>query len=183
MKNINTKKGFTIIEVVLVLAIAGLIFLMVFIALPNLQRSQRDTQRRNDYSQLAANIQGYITNNGGDLPKATNTNLAADKYINADGTDPNGLLYNAESADDTSSTYAGKINVKACDANDANGKCNGLEELTSVSNQATPTKVFVVLNANCSGDGANGTVPSHVSSTRSFAVYGQLESGTYCQAQ
>ena len=35
--------GFTIIEVVLVLAIAGLIFLMVFIALPVLQRSQRDT--------------------------------------------------------------------------------------------------------------------------------------------
>ncbi|MBQ3261101.1 type II secretion system protein, partial [Candidatus Saccharibacteria bacterium] len=32
--NINFKKGFTIIEVVLVLAIAGLIFLMVFIALP-----------------------------------------------------------------------------------------------------------------------------------------------------
>ena len=40
------KGGFTIIEVVLVLAIAGLIFLMVFIALPALQRSQRDTERR-----------------------------------------------------------------------------------------------------------------------------------------
>ncbi|MBP6924997.1 type II secretion system protein [Candidatus Saccharibacteria bacterium] len=34
--NNQTKKGFTIIEVVLVLAIAGLIFLMVFIALPAL---------------------------------------------------------------------------------------------------------------------------------------------------
>ena len=40
------KNGFTIIEVVLVLAIAGLIFLMVFIALPALQRSQRDTQKK-----------------------------------------------------------------------------------------------------------------------------------------
>ena len=39
-------EGFTIIEVVLVLAIAGLIFLMVFVALPALQRSQRDTQRK-----------------------------------------------------------------------------------------------------------------------------------------
>lgn len=36
-KNQNsTKKGFTIIEVVLVLAVAGLIFLMVFLALPAL---------------------------------------------------------------------------------------------------------------------------------------------------
>ena len=49
-KNIKTKKGFTIIEVVLVLAIAGLIFLMVFVALPQLQSSQRDTQRRQDMS-------------------------------------------------------------------------------------------------------------------------------------
>ncbi len=32
----DTMSGFTIIEVVLVLAIAGLIFMMVFIALPQL---------------------------------------------------------------------------------------------------------------------------------------------------
>ena len=38
----QNKKGFTIIEVVLVLAIAGLIFLMVFVALPALQRGQRE---------------------------------------------------------------------------------------------------------------------------------------------
>ncbi|PLS80866.1 hypothetical protein CYG49_03830, partial [Candidatus Saccharibacteria bacterium] len=49
----NTKKtskqsGFTIIEVVLVLAIAALIFLIVFLAVPALQRGQRDTQRRSD---------------------------------------------------------------------------------------------------------------------------------------
>jgi len=47
------KRGFTIIEVVLVLAIAGLIFLMVFIALPALQRNQRDTQRKNDMGRLS----------------------------------------------------------------------------------------------------------------------------------
>ena len=64
MKN---KKGFTIIEVVLVLAIAGLIFLMVFLALPTLQRSQRDTLRkqqanliRDVYSRKYANNKGRI---------------------------------------------------------------------------------------------------------------------------
>lgn len=36
--NLQTKSAFTIIEVVLVLAIAGLIFLMVFIALPALPK-------------------------------------------------------------------------------------------------------------------------------------------------
>ena len=50
--NNQTNKGFTIIEVVLVLAIAGLIFLMVFIALPALQRNQRDTQRKTSLNNL-----------------------------------------------------------------------------------------------------------------------------------
>ena len=55
----TNKKGFTIIEVVLVLAIAGLIFLMVFLALPALQRSQRDTARKNDMSRLVAALNDY----------------------------------------------------------------------------------------------------------------------------
>lgn len=70
-KQYNTKaKGFTIIEVVLVLAIAGLIFLMVFIALPALQRGQRDTQRRDDLSRALSQITAYQTNNKGSLPSA-----------------------------------------------------------------------------------------------------------------
>lgn len=64
----NNAKGFTIIEVVLVLAIAGLIFLMVFIALPALQRSQRDTQRRDDVSRIATQINNFQTANRGAIP-------------------------------------------------------------------------------------------------------------------
>ena len=64
----QAKKGFTIIEVVLVLAIAGLIFLMVFVALPALQRNQRDTQRRDDVSRVVSQLQNYSTNNRGSLP-------------------------------------------------------------------------------------------------------------------
>ena len=63
MKKQNNKQGFTIIEVVLVLAIAGLIFLMVFVALPSLQRSQRDTQRRNDMARVDTALTQYQTNN------------------------------------------------------------------------------------------------------------------------
>ena len=58
----QTRKGFTIIEVVLVLAIAGIIFLMVFIALPTLQRNQRDTQRKNDLSRLKTALDSYKSN-------------------------------------------------------------------------------------------------------------------------
>jgi prepilin-type N-terminal cleavage/methylation domain-containing protein len=64
----HLKKGFTIIEVVLVLAIAGLIFLMVFLALPALQRAQRDTQRKEDISRFMTAVTHYEANNRGAIP-------------------------------------------------------------------------------------------------------------------
>ena len=64
----KNKKGFTIIEVVLVLAIAGLIFLMVFIALPALQRSQRNTRRRQDMARILSAFTEYQSNNNGKMP-------------------------------------------------------------------------------------------------------------------
>ena len=64
-------KGFTIIEVVLVLAIAGLIFLMVFIALPALQRSQRDSARKSEVGTVASAITSYQSNNRNGIPTAT----------------------------------------------------------------------------------------------------------------
>ena len=59
----NKYKGFTIIEVVLVLAIAGLIFLMIFVALPALQRSVRNNQRKKDAQRVYAAIMEYYGNN------------------------------------------------------------------------------------------------------------------------
>jgi prepilin-type N-terminal cleavage/methylation domain-containing protein len=69
MKRTNaSRKGFTIIEVVLVLAVAGLIFLMVFIALPALQRSQRNTRRRQDMARILSAFDDYAANNNGRMP-------------------------------------------------------------------------------------------------------------------
>lgn len=77
----NKEKGFTIIEVVLVLAIAGLIFLMVFIALPALQRSQRDTQRRDDLSRFQSQLTNYATNNRGKLPTQNSLDSFVSGYL------------------------------------------------------------------------------------------------------
>ena len=65
MKKHKLYEGFTIIEVVLVLAIAGLIFLMVFLALPALQRSQRDTQRKQDVAMVVTTLHNWKANNKG----------------------------------------------------------------------------------------------------------------------
>ncbi len=70
-KHVGTnKKGFTIIEVVLVLAIAGLIFLIVFLAVPALQRARRDTQRKNDVGRFLAQLEQYASNNNGTYPSS-----------------------------------------------------------------------------------------------------------------
>ena len=63
IKNQNPKSGFTIIEVTLVLGIAGLIFMMVFFVLPVLQRNQRDAQRKNDAAIILSSVRQWKTNN------------------------------------------------------------------------------------------------------------------------
>lgn len=62
------QEGFTIIEVLIVLAIAGLIVLIVFLAVPALQRNSRNTQRKNDVSAVLGAISEYVSNNSGGLP-------------------------------------------------------------------------------------------------------------------
>lgn len=76
----KAKPGFTIIEVVLVLAIAGLIFLMVFVALPALNSSQRDTQRKNDVAILAAAVRDYMKYNRGKTPPDSGSEAAGDIF-------------------------------------------------------------------------------------------------------
>ena len=55
-KQLN-RGGFTLIEVVLVLAIGGLIFLLAFIAFQQVSTNRRDTQRRNDAGRVLAEVQ------------------------------------------------------------------------------------------------------------------------------
>ena len=69
-------KGFTIIEVLIVLAIAGLIMLIVFLAVPALQRNSRNTQRSNDAARGAGAINECLTNNNGNLAVCNNSGAA-----------------------------------------------------------------------------------------------------------
>jgi prepilin-type N-terminal cleavage/methylation domain-containing protein len=63
-------RGFTIIEVMIVLAIAGLIILIVLLAVPALQRSGRNTAIKSDASSVAAAVSEYESNNDGTPPKS-----------------------------------------------------------------------------------------------------------------
>ena len=164
-ENIKSKKGFTIIEVVLVLAIAGLIFLMVFIALPALQRSQRDTQRRDDMGRFISQLAQYQTNNNRRIPtdkNAWNEDFIK-KYLIVGGdlfNDPNGTPY----------TVAAVCNL----AGTVTGKCT---ENSSLTWDEDKNNIYVYTNARCDGE---KTVKVS-NSPNQIAIRYKLEgAGTYC---
>lgn len=70
LKN-SKSKGFTIIEVMIVLAIVAFIMLALFLAVPALNRSRNNTAIKSDAASLAAALTEYVNNNNGRLPANT----------------------------------------------------------------------------------------------------------------
>ena len=150
----NSKRGFTIIEVVLVLAIAGLIFLIVFLAVPALQRSQRDTQRRNDAGRMLTLLGNYQSNNKGAFPSATGQDAFITNYVKGELNSPSsGSAY----------TFSWTRNANA--------------------NYATDTDTMqIALGAKC--DPGNSRASTSGAGGRNMAVIVPLEGGgAYCTDQ
>lgn len=157
MKKTTTKyKGFTIIEVVLVLAIAGLIMLMVFIALPALQRSQKDTQRKNDMSRFISQIQQYQSNNRNKIPEKSEWETFKTNY----------LIVNGETFDDPDGT--------AYVLTEEDSLPNG-GILSAATFEANEHKLHIYRNATCDGEKVVASTGS-----RKIAIQYKLESGVAC---
>lgn len=62
------KKGFTLIEIVIVLAIAALILVIVFLAVGGAQRSQRDNASKDAASRVIAAYTTYLGDNSNSAP-------------------------------------------------------------------------------------------------------------------
>lgn len=183
----GAKGGFTIIEVVLVLAIAGLIFLMVFLALPALQRSQKDSQRQRDVGNVTAQIQKYQQNNNGRLPADGSTPAVPD----ADDVDLDTQWPCKSGAAGTNTAVCfirNYMNGATSTRNewvDPTGYSYGLafETLSSGGEKVLGNSdfndhmVYVEKHARCDGEKA-----VYSSNARDFAVMYKLEgSGTYCE--
>lgn len=69
--NKYNKSGFTIIEILIVLAIAGLILLMVFLAVPTLQRNSRNNARNDEAARIQLATQECITSRNGQHASCT----------------------------------------------------------------------------------------------------------------
>ena len=90
----QSSKGFTIIEVMIVMAIAGLLMMLVFMAIPTLLRNGRNDQRKQGATSILQALSHYELNNSGTMPAPCNAGscfgatsfTANDKLIFYDGT-------------------------------------------------------------------------------------------------
>ncbi|HEX7963289.1 MAG TPA: type II secretion system protein [Candidatus Saccharimonadales bacterium] len=131
-------QGFTIIEVLIVLAIAGLILLVVFLAVPALQRNSRNTQRKDDVARVGSAVQEFINNNNGTLPtNSANDNSAIQALLGtlAYYTNTNVTVVGAAPAAVTNNTTVDTINIYTGAACGVNGTTHGATSTGSTTRQ------------------------------------------------
>lgn len=198
-KNIKSNKGFTIIEVVLVLAIAGLIFLMVFVAFPALQRSQQDTRRQNDVSRFSTQLTNFKSSNANAIPGANAKNdnekvtiegaslpdnpgrgtwaYFYKNYLLAEGDifeDPDGSEYNLEIVYCGSNGTKAKPQTGAADGADCQNSAQRYDDSFDYQGH----NILVVLGAKCNGEASVAS-----SGNRDIAlVYKKASGGVICIA-
>jgi len=121
----HSNKGFTILELTLVLGIAGAILLIVLVAIPALQRNNKNTQYRQEVARLVAAVGEYTTNNNGNIPKNLAEFQAASAFANLRDIDSTKLevVTGVTAITDWSDQSIVKIRVGArCNTNIANIK-------------------------------------------------------------
>ncbi len=177
----KNKQGFTIIEVVLVLAIAALIFLMVFIALPALQRNQRDTARKTVAGKVASSVTTYQSSNRGNNPTPATYVSKLAGYIDgtaATSTSPGipttGILVDNEYYV-TLINYAADVNAYEFDTNRRIGDTAAATD-ASIDAQV----VQIVVGAKCDNTGTKAIAANR----RNAAILIGLENGnaSLCQS-
>ncbi len=184
-KDTGDMGGFTIIEVVLVLAIAGLIFLMVFIALPSLQRSQRDTERRNKMANVQTKVMDYQNNNNGKLPNDGSVDAVEDGQLANMDDEWECSRTNPNAAKCFIRNYLNGVNATENEFVDPQGWAYGLtietldeDEFFLQPSDYEKYMVYIEKKAKCDGERA---IPSN--NARDYAILVKLEgSGTYCRS-
>jgi len=166
----KNKKGFTIIETMIVLAIAGLIMLIVFLAVPALQRSARNTQRKNDAGNIASGISTWISNHNGTVP-GYETGTYSHSTCNTD-------LQSIVAGINLS--YYSSANVRCGSGTTVPSPCAtaGISSTCKVSSSVNTEDVYMVPGSVCNGNQPSTTGTSgNAATTRSYVVLYEVETG------
>lgn len=151
MSRLRRSGGFTLIEITVVLAIAGLMMVLVFLALEQGNRNKRDDAREADAARYLSAAKQWLANNSGVLPaNQADAQAIASQYITAGGAAfvaPDGTPWNI---------------------------------LWGTGTPASADDMLVSSAASCGGAGG-GSQDESVNHSRQIAVVVQLESGgNYC---
>ena len=154
----SRSEGFTIIEVMIVLAIAALILLIVLLAVPALQRNSRNTAIKNDASAVVGGVSEYQSNNDGASPDTSGSSC---------------------STGSVSLAKSGGVASKPKIQGNTGATCNqsGAQTITP-----TPGNLTIVFGAKCP-DTTSGTSVTTLANTRSVAVIYALETNSSNQAK
>ncbi|MEK7565692.1 MAG: prepilin-type N-terminal cleavage/methylation domain-containing protein [Patescibacteria group bacterium] len=91
MKN---KKGFTLIELMIVITIMAVLATMSFFAFSRVQKQARDAVRKGDIRAVSQAVQAYANDNSGNYPTtALGTAVLTPTYLPRVPTDPSGGAY------------------------------------------------------------------------------------------
>lgn len=178
------KSGFTIIEVALVLGIAGLIMILAFFALPSLWSSQRDADRRANVMNFISALKTYQTNNSrGALPEGEDVTCTLDVSVSCDSSNEeswSGFLqqyYTKNHALEDPGGVVYTVKVSECGTNLNPGeKCTNAAQIEGSFDIGKPT-IYVVKGATCNEE--NITIVK-TANKRSVAAVQVLEKGKYC---
>lgn len=129
--NLRTKKGFTLIEVVIVLAIAALILIIVFLAVAGAQRGRRDEANAQAAGRLVAAMEQYASNNGGTFAVGALTGEYISNIKDSAGGNPTYHATNA--ATTTSGNRLVYSSGSVCDSNLSAARVAGNATNVSVS--------------------------------------------------
>lgn len=173
----NIQQGFTIIEVLIVLAIAGLIMAIVFFAVPQLQRNSRDNQRHSTANRVSAELTTYSGNNQGTYPFAgTISNTLP-------GTPCTTLTTNPFGCNDWYTRYIGGTPPKV-NTNDpsSSGPTTFNLFFPSGGGSTLPTgatwqlgRAFIAVGSSCQGENGYTQATGIAASSRKFAILMPLD--------
>lgn len=150
----RNSEGFTIIEVMIVLAIAALILLIVLLAVPALQRNSRNTTIKNDASSVAGAVNTYESDNNGKLP----VNIAGTGTVQLSG----------DKCSATAGTTAPEESINV----------NGSTIVSCVSGPpktVDPSNIEAVIGQTCEQSSDLGSGKPGATSARAVALYYSVE--------
>ena len=177
LKELRAKEGFTIIEVIIVLVIGAVIMLAVFLVVPQLQRTQRNSRRQADArrvfsagEQFAANNQGFYPTQSG-APSGTETACTTATALNATNCAPIANITGTVAAP-SGTTY------NIVNANVATSNTPGVNDMTIIYTPATGSLI------NCTSSSGGTMTTTAVSSKFVVGVTqetaGSATGSTFC---